>query len=417
MRRSWMAAAAAVAAVSLVAACSSSGGGGTPTGSGSGGAANTSGGGGGATGTPIKLLQITGTGAGFAGFPHAVTAAQAAVKAVNDAGGVNGHPIELEECNDEFQPNAALACGRQAVSDHVVAVVGAYSGLGDNWMPALTKSNIPCIGCAGYSASESTSPMFFPLGAAGAPTVIAAGVAACGLGAKHPAVVYVGHAAGAFLAKSYDTGLKVCGDKAKEISIQQGGADFTAQAAQATSGTDLIDTIIGQPDINKFKADVASTGYKGYITDAYENAESDYYTAAPSLNANTYVQSVVVPAYVNDPSVKQFNDEMDKYADNPGSLRRTEAAEVAWAAVHVAADMLGKASSMDSAGLVAEMKTQTNYKFGPMAPVNWSKPIAAFAPLMVYSTQVYIAHITGTNKMEPAFQGGFISLDKVPTKA
>ena len=41
------------------------------------------------------------------------------------AGGIKGHPLDLEYCNEGNDPNKATACARQFVSDHIVSLVGS----------------------------------------------------------------------------------------------------------------------------------------------------------------------------------------------------------------------------------------------------------------------------------------------------
>jgi len=55
-------------------------------------------------------------------LPEAVGDAKAAAKAINDAGGVKGRPIEIEQCDEKGVPTAATACARKAVADKVDAV-------------------------------------------------------------------------------------------------------------------------------------------------------------------------------------------------------------------------------------------------------------------------------------------------------
>jgi ABC-type branched-subunit amino acid transport system substrate-binding protein len=416
MRRSLTAVAGLVTAAVVLTACGGSSSGGKASGTPSNG---------GPTGEPIKIMQILDltSAAGFAGFPDAQNGAKTAVAAVNAAGGVNGRPLQLTVCDDGFDPNKATQCARDAVSGGYVAVVGAYSGVGDNWMPPLTKAGIACLGCAGYSAAESTSDNFYPLSAAGIPTVVAAGGLACALKVKKPAIAFVSHAAGAFLAQAYGNGLKACGLTAKQVPIDQKAADYTPQAQQAVSGgTDLIDTVIGHPDIEKFEKAVQGTGKKVIFTDAYQNADDKHYQNAPDVVKGSYVVTGYVPWQISTPGTDQFNSEFDKYAPDK-SLWKTEATEAAWNAVHVFAMVAGKATgTLDAASFVSALKAYGTIQFGVMNPagVDFSKPIAAFNPLKVYTPMIYVAKVgDGADKMTPAIEGngGFFAAGTVPTLA
>ena len=52
---------------------------------------------------------------------------RAAARAINAAGGVNGHPLVVDSCNDQGDPNLSATCARKMVSDHVVATFGDIS--------------------------------------------------------------------------------------------------------------------------------------------------------------------------------------------------------------------------------------------------------------------------------------------------
>ena len=80
-------------------------------------------------GTPIKVMQIATLTGPSNNVPQDADAGKATAKAINAAGGVNGHPIVLEVCDDKFDPNQAADCARQAVSDNVAAVVALNSAL------------------------------------------------------------------------------------------------------------------------------------------------------------------------------------------------------------------------------------------------------------------------------------------------
>jgi ABC-type branched-subunit amino acid transport system substrate-binding protein len=66
-----------------------------------------------------------------------------AIKAVNAAGGVHGHSIDLVTCDSASNLNTAASCGQQMVSDRVVAVV-MQSGE-DSMMPYLQNAGIPTM--------------------------------------------------------------------------------------------------------------------------------------------------------------------------------------------------------------------------------------------------------------------------------
>jgi len=106
-------------------------------------------------------------------LPQIQTAAQAAVDRVNEEGGVDGVPLELIACDDQGNANGASACGRQAVEEDVVAVVGAFTLFGDAIMQFLVEAGIPYVLPNATSELEVQSEISFPLVGAIPPSVAA----------------------------------------------------------------------------------------------------------------------------------------------------------------------------------------------------------------------------------------------------
>jgi branched-chain amino acid transport system substrate-binding protein len=117
------------------------------------------------TGTPIKTMTITSLNSQGPVYPNISITAKAYGKWINAHGGIKGHPLQVTVCDEHGKPTDAAACARQAVSDNDVAVVGSFSFLGTNIMPALIKAGIPNFGeCCPITPPEWTSDDSFPMG-------------------------------------------------------------------------------------------------------------------------------------------------------------------------------------------------------------------------------------------------------------
>ncbi|MFW0785786.1 ABC transporter substrate-binding protein [Gordonia sp. CPCC 206044] len=76
-----------------------------------------------ATGAPVTILLPT-AGPKAATHTQEIEAANAAVSYLNEyRGGINGHPIQLEVCEDQLQVSLARECANKAVASGAVAVV------------------------------------------------------------------------------------------------------------------------------------------------------------------------------------------------------------------------------------------------------------------------------------------------------
>jgi ABC-type branched-subunit amino acid transport system substrate-binding protein len=98
-----------------------------------------------ASSSPVKIMAMGQIQAATFSMPGIKVGAEAAVNRLNAAGGIDGHKIDLISCNDNGNPNGAAACARQAVQDHVAAVVGEFTQYGDNVLPLLRAAGIPSI--------------------------------------------------------------------------------------------------------------------------------------------------------------------------------------------------------------------------------------------------------------------------------
>ena len=152
---------AAVAASSTVALAACSSGGSTtgtsaPAAGSSGSAAASK-----LTGSPVLLYTIADENTTLQNEPEVYGAAQAAALSINNSGGINGHPVKIENCNGQAQANTQAACARQIVADHASAVVGYQEVYGDNINPIFQAASIPMVGSTPEEATDLTSPITF----------------------------------------------------------------------------------------------------------------------------------------------------------------------------------------------------------------------------------------------------------------
>jgi ABC-type branched-subunit amino acid transport system substrate-binding protein len=112
-------------------------------------------------GSPVSLYTIADENTNFQNEPEVYGAAQAAALSINNSGGINGHPIEITNCNGQAQANIQAGCARQIVADHAAAVVGYQEVYGDNINPIFEAANIPMVGSTPEEATDLTSPITF----------------------------------------------------------------------------------------------------------------------------------------------------------------------------------------------------------------------------------------------------------------
>lgn len=130
--------------------------------------------GGEASGKTIKLMAMGPIEAPQFSLPSIGVGAEAAADQINEEGGVDGKQIDLIVCNDENDPNKAVACAREAIEEEVAALVGGYTIFEPQVVPLIEKAGIPWVGPT--AIQNSTSPNYFLLGGEGATLAFAMGL-------------------------------------------------------------------------------------------------------------------------------------------------------------------------------------------------------------------------------------------------
>jgi ABC-type branched-subunit amino acid transport system substrate-binding protein len=259
-----------------------------------------------ASGKPILIGELTPlTGQGL-NYPTWLAGAQAAARAINAKGGVNGRPVQIVECDDQNNPNQAATCAREMVSKGVVAVAGGASLFGTAIAPILNDNKIAWVGNYPDSAPEFNLPNMMLLDKGPLDTGASAAGARARAGAKkvflaimdipqsNPLVNLFKQAAG-------PAGLKIVG----ETRIPLTATDLSANVQQAAnSGANSVMLFaVDQLQVNFMKT--AKQLGLNVIFGANDgaNTTSDWVTAAPS--------SAVVGG--GTPPVTAYKSYPDKY--------------------------------------------------------------------------------------------------------
>ena len=118
-----------------------------------------------ASGEPIKLMTVTTLNANGPTYENIAITANLAADYINANGGINGRPIEVSVCDEQFDAAVAATCARQAVEEGAVSVVGSFTYFAEAIVPVIAESDITWFGaCCPISPSELSSPHSFPIG-------------------------------------------------------------------------------------------------------------------------------------------------------------------------------------------------------------------------------------------------------------
>jgi ABC-type branched-subunit amino acid transport system substrate-binding protein len=209
----------------------------------------------------ITVMTIGPVNTALTPYPQIPEAAKLYAEYANARGGIAGHPLTVLTCDDQGVPDQAMACAREAVSDHVVAVVGSFSINQDLIIPILQSAGIAYFGtCCAFSTQDLTSPVSFPIGSQ---TMIDVGIgAAAGSACSRIGFVNIAGAPyQAFFDKIEHTALTPSGKPVTaEADMPITASDVAPYIAKVVSGTDCIMSDLPQANWQLMVPAIAQAG-------------------------------------------------------------------------------------------------------------------------------------------------------------
>lgn len=336
-------------------------------------------------GTPVKIMVIgSRNNPGFS-EPELFQGAQAEVDAINESGGVSGHPLDLIQCDSNLDPNQEQACIDQAVSSKISAIVG--STILFSSFTKLEAANIPLIGVQGLTPEQFQSPISYPF--AGEFGWLYGEVAmAKEDGIKKAAIYSTDIAAAKFGNGLLEDGMKRAGiSEGKVVEVANSTTDYTAAAAAAMSGNpDGIFTNCGANNFAPFAKAVVAAGYTGKIYTLSSAMTPDAITALGSAADGIRAPGLGRPiSQTGDPTVTAFLATMKKYQSK---AQLTEIAQLGYSGALTFATVMKSATSFAGSDVIAalnQIKTPiTAGPFGPFVGAGTS-PLPAYPRLLNYS--------------------------------
>ncbi|MHA3700586.1 ABC transporter substrate-binding protein [Jatrophihabitans sp. YIM 134969] len=334
-RRTTAAAFAALTSAALVlTACSSGGGGGS----------------GGASSDEILIGSTVSLTAAAASFPEVKQAQDAAVAAINDAGGINGKKLKLTVCDGKFEVNAELGCFRTMLQDKVSAIVGPVliAGTGVSEYKAALQAKTAVIGSPAYQPGELVSDAAFPLGASVVGGTYAAIYDLLDKGATKISIFGdANNPAANSIVELSKQALSSIGKSPVNTVVGDTSSDPTLQSAAAkatTNGTDGIIITGAPPSMSKSVPALRAQGYKGLIATIDGALPGPVVDAIGAAGDGMLVASqTAFPE--QSPASDQFLADMKKYApDAPLSFFSIQA----WSSVKLFAAVATQAKASTS---------------------------------------------------------------------
>jgi ABC-type branched-subunit amino acid transport system substrate-binding protein len=296
---------------------------------------------------PVNIGMINIEGNVLANNTQDQAAAKAAIRAVNAAGGYNGHPVHLVFCNAGADANQAAACARKMVESKVVATVGGSSVTDAVIVPILSKSGIPMIGWNPLSAEAFNTPnvYLFTGGALLGYQILIAWAAHHGLPIVNASA---DNPASAGLQPALKTVLTASGAKDFTSTVLVGAtqADFAPLVAAAQQGNPKAALLfLGNGQSQQFiqAAESAGLGVQYYLDPplTLEYAKSLGPAAKKVLIATTFP-----PITSKNPLMQQYVKEMnaEKAAGDGNAIvgRTSDITMDGWLATHILQTLTAK---------------------------------------------------------------------------
>jgi branched-chain amino acid transport system substrate-binding protein len=346
---------------------------------------------------PIKLFSIAASGSPIQNYPDIEAGAKAAVKAINDAGGVNGRKLEFTFCNDQADANKSVACARQAVQDKAAAVVGQVSLYDAQTLPLLESAGIPSIGLTTPGNEvDVTSKASFPFSAGTFSDYVALPDGLKQAGSKKIAVAAAdlpsAIAGGELVGKGTKAGGLAWGGIVKIPPT--GVTDYApyAQKLKAT-GADAIVLVTTPAQTQAIVKASQALGMKilwGHHTISF--GESEAATLGDAVEG--MILSGPNPSYrdTSNPGIQEFDDQMKAAGFTKPILYRTAGIN-AWLSVYAVAELAKKVDGdVTAASLGTALASASDIDLKGIATWSPSKPGPSKYP-RVSQSKIYFQKI------------------------
>jgi ABC-type branched-subunit amino acid transport system substrate-binding protein len=368
------------------------------------------------TGTPIKVMTIASVNYTGPNYANILTTAKLAESWYNSHGGIDGHPLKVTTCDEQGDPNKIATCGRQAISDGDIAVVGSFTLNGDAIIPILTASNTAWFGiCCPASLSELKSPIVTILGSGATGAYV---VKAVQDGCKK--IAYVTLDAGAITQNGINQvkdAFKTLGasDKfAKTVLIPVTAQDYSAQVAQATTDTDCIIAIIAEANFPPFLNAFASSGATQRIYGEQGNLDNKIAKQFPAATNNDvsigFYSDLSLPPWDDyRAAIKDYKAPSDEDYNSLGGLGT-------WAAYYAFDQVIkGMGSTpITPASFLAASKKATVKMNGMSPDVDFSQQFTGLGPSFVNQINQSVTYdIVKNGKLVPFQNGKFYDLTQL----
>jgi len=315
-----------------------------------------------ATGSPYVFGMINDE-TGAVTFPEARQGAIAAMEYVNNyLGGINGHPIVIDNCIGDGTPAGAARCANELVAKHPLAILGAADVGAPASLPIYEHAGLAYIGGIPFTPAPFTAPNSVQFWSVSVGDNAAAAVyAGKTLGVKSVAIMYFSNPQGESLLPQIEPVFKAAGvTSIKTVPLSPTSPDPSPQAALIeSSGAQLAYIDIPNGCGNVLKA-LKSVGYTGKIMGIDPCGAPPVLAASAGGAEGMYIASpFLLPTGTSQPA-ELFQAALKKWAA-PGTLIDSPSVAGFATVMNVQAALSKLSGTPTTKSILAAFKTGSNH--------------------------------------------------------
>jgi len=346
----------------------------------------------GVSGDPIRLLVIADGEDTPVHIPVLMDGATAAVAAINEAGGVNGRPIELDECDSRLDPNAAADCARQAASGGYAAIVGSLTSTDAAIVPVAEEAGIAMIGLIPTTAASYSSPNSFPIHQGSSVKAVALSRAVVEAGASKVSFLYLDVPSAAAFVPVLEAGVEQNGaELGRSVGVPAGAPDMSSYVANALSdGVDGVVLFTTAGDAAKMVQAIRDSGADDVVIGfAVSNANDLIDALGDDAEGLVTASSQRQVSETDHPGVAQYVEEMENAGLEPGN---SEYSFNSWASVHLFAEVAATLTDVTPEGVLEAMATATYDSGGLYPDLDFAEPVTDL-PISAGAPRIFTSEV------------------------
>ena len=330
----------------------------------------------------VMVVGISSPSAAFGGisFPYGIEGVKAAAEAINAAGGIDGRMIKVDTCDPKGDPNQSAQCGRTAIKNKDVAVLGTFDPIGARQLlTVLEAGKVPYLGGLPTSTAEFTSPVSFQFDPG--PVLSAGAIVELwkDSGCTQVASILPANPGNDEVAKQQGDASEAAGLAVTTALIKPGTADITPSLSTALSKKPDCFTYGGDGQTNvKYILGLKKLGYTGKIITSSGSLTPQFLEPLGAAGNGIIVLNSTLQPTSDDPMVKQFMKELSTHfkGDKKKVMENAnEFGQDGWSSVQLMKQAMEKAKAYDSAALLKTIPTMCDVNVGNVYPhVNFCKP-------------------------------------------